>query len=207
MTTPNLDMPEMTHQEYNGEVTHNEAIQILDLHAQAIVVTHAQATEPGSPNEGDAYIISSAWGDGVAKQIAHYYNSTWHYYTPEEGWKCLSKVDDNYYVYDGSAWGLYNDASILIHDMASDADYTLSISTTPQEWQYQIIKITDTSTNLTTGRNIIVPDNIKQYVFLNVTAQTLTMKTSAGSGVAVVTNKNAILLCDGTNVIRLSQDS
>ena len=93
------------------------------------------------------------------------------------------------------------------HDMASDADYTLSTSTDPQEWQYEVVKITDTGVVLTTGRNIIVPTNTKKYLFINGTAQTLTLKTSGGSGIAVATVKNAILFCDGTNVIRMSADS
>lgn len=96
---------------------------------------------------------------------------------------------------------------MLTHDMASDADYTLSTSAAPEEWRYEIIKITDTSPNLTTGRNIIVQDNTKKYLFINATLQTLTLKTSGGSGIAVATVKNAILVCDGTNVIRMSADS
>lgn len=98
-------------------------------------------------------------------------------------------------------------AGLLTHDMASDADYTLGTSSTPAEWQYGTIEITDTGTNLTTGRNIIVPDNAKVYIFVNSTAQTLTLKTSAGSGVAVAAGTTAILRCDGTDVVRVTADT
>lgn len=98
-------------------------------------------------------------------------------------------------------------AGILVHEMAADADYTLSTATTPQEWQYAAIKITDTPTTLTTGRNIIVPVNKKFYIFINATAQTLTVKTAAGTGIAVAAGKTAILLCDGTNVVRVTADA
>lgn len=94
------------------------------------------------------------------------------------------------------------------HDMASDADYTLDTSTgsPPFEWQYGTVRITDTGVVLTGGVNIICPDNAKNYVFINDTAQTLTLKTSGGSGIGVATSKTALLECDGTDVIRRSAD-
>lgn len=211
MATFNLVIPELTHNEYNGEATYNEGLAIIDFHAQSIITAHTTSAEPGSPSEGAAYILPSGctgtvWAGNDGK-IAHYINGNWNLYTPKEGWFVKSKEDNNIYVYDGADWGLFNDLAMLTHDITADSDYTLSTSTMPQEWQYDVVKITDTGTNLTVGRNIIVPTNIKQYIFINGTAQTLTLKTSAGSGIGVATNKNAILLCDGTNVIRLSQDS
>lgn len=89
----------------------------------------------------------------------------------------------------------------LVHDMSSDADYTLSNVSDPKEWRYLVINITDTSVNLTTARNIIVPINTKLYLFANDTAQSLTLKTSGGSGVAVAAGDKAVLYCDGTNVV------
>jgi len=91
-------------------------------------------------------------------------------------------------------------AGILTHNMTSDADYTLSTATNLREWLYAVTKITDTSTNLTTTRNIIVPTNTKIYIFVNATAQSLVLKTSAGTGITVATNKTQYLYCDGTNV-------
>jgi len=106
-------------------------------------------------------------------------------------------------IFDGAIAGL------LTHNMASDADYTLlTTGTPPYEWQNSTIEITDTTSpeTLTTGRNIIVPDNNNVYIFVNNTAQTLTLKTSAGSGIAVATLKTAFLRCDGTNVVRVTAD-
>jgi hypothetical protein len=97
-------------------------------------------------------------------------------------------------------------AGLLVHEMASDADYTLSTATTPQEWQYGAIKITDSPSTLTGAKNIIVPTNKKHYTFINATAQALTLKTSAGTGPSVAAGKTAILLCDGTNVVRVTAD-
>lgn len=95
-------------------------------------------------------------------------------------------------------------ADALVHDMASDADYTLATTgTEPFEWQHLVINITDTGTNLTTGRNIVVPDYTRVYIAANDTLQTLTFKTAAGSGIAVLTNTSRLLRCDGTNVVAM----
>jgi len=94
------------------------------------------------------------------------------------------------------------------HDMASDANYTLDTSTgdPPYEWQHAVIHITDTGVVLTAGRDIIVPDEEKISCFRNATAQTLTLKTSGGTGIAVAAGNAATLFCDGTNVVRLTAD-
>ena len=98
-------------------------------------------------------------------------------------------------------------ASLLVHDMTADADYTLGTTGSPQEWQYSTIEITDTGTVLTAARNIVCPNNRKQYVFVNSTAQALTLKTAAGTGVSVAAGMTAILRCDGTNVVRVTADA
>lgn len=50
-------------------------------------------------------------------------------------------------------------------------------------------------------RNVICPAVSKLYFFRNGTGQTLTLKTPSGSGIAVPTNTNAVLYCNGTNVV------
>ena len=85
-------------------------------------------------------------------------------------------------------------------NFASDADYTLSTASDPEEWQYGVINMTDTGVVLTTGRNVIVPDNERVYNVINSTAQTLTFKTSGGTGIAVTAGNAGQLYCDGTNV-------
>ena len=101
-------------------------------------------------------------------------------------------------------------ADVLVHNMASDADYTLATTgSEPFEWQHFVIQVTDTTSPLwlTTGRNIVVPVYTRAYLFKNETAQTLTLKTPAGTGIAVATLKWALLRCDGTNVVRITPDA
>lgn len=68
----------------------------------------------------------------------------------------------------------------------------------------QLNRIAYRFTGLLTGnREIIVPTTVQQYWVTNATtgAFTLTVKTAAGTGVAVVQGASAILYCDGTNVV------
>lgn len=65
-----------------------------------------------------------------------------------------------------------------------------------------------TTTGVLTGnRNVIVPNNWQGIVFCNNTgAFTTTFKTSAGAGIVVAQTKRAILLADGSNVVRITAD-
>ena len=98
-------------------------------------------------------------------------------------------------------------AGLLIHDMASDADYTLATTGTPPfEWHNSRIEISDTGAFLVVGRNIIVPNKGKRYILFNNTLQILTITTAAGTGIAVGVGKTAQVYCDGTDVVRETAD-
>lgn len=87
-------------------------------------------------------------------------------------------------------------------NFTSDANLTLSTGGAfPSQWQYGAIILTDTNVFLTTGRSVIVPVNQRAYRIVNNTAQTLTVKTAAGTGIALATGRGASLQCDGVNVI------
>ena len=85
----------------------------------------------------------------------------------------------------------------VTHDMTSDANYTL----TDEQNNFGKVIVTDTNPFLTTGRDIIVSDEEKDFIAQNDTLQTLTFKTSGGTGIAVEAGFKTWLLCDGTNVI------
>lgn len=60
---------------------------------------------------------------------------------------------------------------------------------------------------LTGNRLVIVPNDWEGVVFCsNTGAFTTTFKTAGGSGIVVAQTKRAMLLADGTNVVRLSAD-
>ena len=95
----------------------------------------------------------------------------------------------------------FGQASTFVFDYTSIAvpgtgNYTLAGS--------ELNRIAYNFTGILTGnRVIIVPATVQQYWVSNATtgAFTLTVKTSAGTGVAVAQGSRAIFYCDGTNVV------
>ncbi len=83
----------------------------------------------------------------------------------------------------------------LSKSVAGSADVTL----TAAEAAYSIINFTGA---LTGNINVIVPSNVNEWLMYNNTtgAYTLTVKTAAGSGVAITQGTRRLLYCDGTNV-------
>jgi hypothetical protein len=64
-----------------------------------------------------------------------------------------------------------------------------------------ILKLTDTTTDLTGAGTVIVQPVTKLYVVINTTGQTITVKTASGTGIAVKTANQVNVVCDGTNVV------
>lgn len=61
---------------------------------------------------------------------------------------------------------------------------------------------------LTANRNVIVPNIWQGTVFCNNSGPyTTTFKTAAGGGVVVAQGKRAVLVADGTNVVRVTPDT
>jgi len=72
---------------------------------------------------------------------------------------------------------------------------------TTSESRSAILVLTDTGTALTGAGEVICPDASKIYVVKNDTGQTITVKTSAGTGVDVPDGQVRSVFCDATNVI------
>lgn len=85
----------------------------------ALVMPHVKdkdlATPPGSPADGDCYIVGAAatgaWSTHSGK-IARWSSvaSAWEFYTPKEGWRLWVEDEDADYVYNGSAWAFVRGA-------------------------------------------------------------------------------------------------
>lgn len=106
MATQRLKLNEIVSSQAQKEVTHNEALWALD----AIVgngIKSRLATPPGSPVEGDCHIvIATATGAWVGKEtnIAQLQNGAWIFYAPLEGWTTWVANEDDYVVFNGTAW-------------------------------------------------------------------------------------------------------
>lgn len=79
----------------------------------------------------------------------------------------------------------------------SDANYTLSTNNgATDEARKMFLAFTGT---LTATRTITIPGVSKVYCIRNATGQTLTIKTSGGTGVNVLNGTTSIVVCDGTD--------
>lgn len=107
-TSDRFGITELAETQNNRSVTVNEAIAKLETGAGRFgVVAVGTNAPPGSPTAGQAWVLGSsptgAWS-GKAKNIARYYNSSWLFIPPIEGYQAYDQTADSKYVYDGSAW-------------------------------------------------------------------------------------------------------
>ena len=104
--------------------------------------------------------------------------------------RAVRKIQDLFTQFKNLAGGT------VTHNFTSDGDYTL---TSTQEGYGRLV-LTDTTPVLSTSRNVIVSTTARGRWYKNSTAQTLTIKTSAGTGIDIASTASAYLVCDGTNV-------
>ena len=90
-------------------------------------------------------------------------------------------------------------------DFTSDADLTISLTNTnaTQVARHLILNVTSAFGSLTTTRNLIVPSIDKPYLIENNTtgAQSIVVKTSAGTGITVPNGKKMFVYANSTNVV------
>jgi len=112
-TTTDIVLTEVPNGAPQGDVTINEAFWRLDFWANGLVQDITLSGPLASTTEGHAYIVvasaSSAWA-GHEDDIAHFFNSDWHFYTPNTGWKVVEVSALHTYYWNGSAWAIYSSA-------------------------------------------------------------------------------------------------
>lgn len=92
----------------------------------------------------------------------------------------------------------------FVHNFDSDANYTLVTTAGSEEWWDKFMEFTDTSSPqiLTAGRDVIFPaKNGPEYIVKNSTGQTLTLKISGQSGVALSAGSTGRYYYNGTDIV------
>jgi hypothetical protein len=112
--TSSLQLPMLVAEQAQKHVTHNEALRALDAIVQLSVLDRDLTAPPGSPDEGDRYIVGAsatgAW-DVHDDEIAAWQDGVWTFYTPNEGWRAWVEDESELVVWTGAAW---SDLSLLI---------------------------------------------------------------------------------------------
>ena len=118
-TSPDLGLPYVASQQAQPEITHNEALNLLQAMANG-AIDRGTNTPPGSPTAGDIYIVGTvptgAWA-GRANCIAIYSGTAWDFIpgensagtpitmgTRQEGMRVWVRDENTLYVWDGSTW-------------------------------------------------------------------------------------------------------
>ena len=139
MTTALIQLPELATSQSQKEITHNQALAILDAVVQLSVESRVLGTPPGSPTQGGRYIIpagaTGVWA-GQTNKIAHYVGSAYAFYTAREGWLADVRNEDLVYRFDGAAWvrlrGAYNVDAILTDGDGLLLDASGNLITNPE---------------------------------------------------------------------------
>lgn len=104
--TSNLSITLVEQAQAQKEVTVNQAITKIDAVLNCGAIDKDIATPPGSPAEGDMYIIASGGTDdwnGHDGELT-YFEQIWRFVSPNEGMRVFVNDENTAYVFDGSAW-------------------------------------------------------------------------------------------------------
>ncbi|WP_411037703.1 DUF2793 domain-containing protein [Shinella sp. BYT-45] len=105
--TTHLLLPYIRAAQAQKHVTHNEALRLLDGLVQLSVLDRDLTAPPGSPTDGDRYIVGSgataAWA-GWDLNVALWTDGAWLRLPPRTGWRAWVEDEGLLLVYDGSVW-------------------------------------------------------------------------------------------------------
>ncbi|SPJ31349.1 DUF2793 domain-containing protein [Falsiruegeria mediterranea] len=106
-SSPRLDLPYIQPSQAQKHVTHNEALQRLDILTQLVVLEVGAQTSPAEPETGETHALGSAptgtWA-GQAGRLAYWTGNAWLFVTPHQGWRAFDRSSGRAFVHDGTEW-------------------------------------------------------------------------------------------------------
>ncbi len=113
--TVHLGLPTIEGAQAQKHVTHNEALVVLDALVMLAVIDRDLSAPPGSPAEGDRYLVKSPGSGAFAgrdNEVAHYIDSGWSFYPPQVGWICYVGDEAKLVAWDGASWQVVSGETI-----------------------------------------------------------------------------------------------
>ena len=103
--SPRLSLPFLMPAQAQKHVTHNEALEQLDMLVQLTVVGFEATTPPANPVDGQVWALGAAplgaWA-GQGGRLAVWRAGGWVFVTPAAGWRAA--LGTTLRLFDGSAW-------------------------------------------------------------------------------------------------------
>ena len=131
--TTHLNLPLLSADQAQKHVTHNEALILLDHAIHLAVISRLLAAPPGTPAEGDRYLIAAsatgAW-TGHDGELGFYQDGVWRFAEPKSGWRLWAIDEEKFLVFDGTLWrDLQNldELALLGINTAADATNKLAV--------------------------------------------------------------------------------
>lgn len=89
------------------EITHNEALMMIDMLLHIRVEEMGRNIPPDTPIAGQCWIIAAGgagiW-EGLENGLACYTSGGWRFIVPQPGMQISSKDDGRFWIYDGNVW-------------------------------------------------------------------------------------------------------
>jgi hypothetical protein len=103
----NLALPYLAASQSQKHVTVNEGLRFLDVLVQISVKSAVLSAPPGSPGDGQRWIIGPAptglWS-GRATQIAAWQDGAWVFYAPKDGWLAWNEATLTSLIFSAGSW-------------------------------------------------------------------------------------------------------
>jgi hypothetical protein len=193
LTTPKLLLPELVVGQAGKELTHNQALAILDQLTQPIVVDKDLSAPPGSPANGAMYIVAAAatglWV-GQSGKLAVWLTTVaaWTFIAPANGWSVWVNDESKRYELLAGVWTIVaSSASGDVSGPASSVDNEVSrfngvtgkLLKAGLKYQASVTDVTAGSLVIQGGSNLSTTDTVA-----------IGYAAGAGGAVTQLTNKS-----------------
>lgn len=105
--TPRWRLPFLAAGQAQKELTHNEALTLLDLLSNPCVEAVGVAAPPADPMPGQCWVVGDdpmgAWG-GQPRTLAAWTDGGWRFLSPHAGLSVWSRADRYRCYWDGDGW-------------------------------------------------------------------------------------------------------